>query len=256
MRKFRSLLACASVLTLAACADDPKHVDVPVPYHAPVPHPVVDGNLRVEKGYARQFDGVGQEWPSYLVSVGMSDTDNGDFHSDDADYVEGIPAMTYSGHMQEIMKHKGVAVYAVAWWHKDFRDNIWVSVHLDLRKGGQVVRTTKDTMIPKTVAKDGQITMPPTLISETVKLAGQLYALRVNLTPGPQVISDSMRVQGSGSLKRAQMNGGAWGTAMPMENSSGSLSDVMIGGNGTKTHDPDFYDPIDPDRGGIGPIVR
>lgn len=256
MKKMMTLLGLTAFASLSACSEAPKHVIVDIPYSASIKHPVIDGNKRVEDGYQRQFDGMGQEWPSYLVSVGISDTKNGDFHKSSADYVEGIPAMTYSGHMQEIMKHKDVGVYAVAWWHKDYKDNIWISVHLDLRKDGKVVRTSKDVIVPRTVAKDGQITMPPTVISETIELNGHLYALRVNLTPGPQVISDSMRIQGTGSLRNSQMNGGAWGTAMPMEEDSGSLSDVMIGGGGHKTHDPNFYDPIDEGRGGIGPIVR
>lgn len=247
----------APVLLLAACAEQPPP---PAPqvvksgYQAPDYSPARDGNWHVGAGYDHPERIMNDFWPRYLAVVSIAPTDMQALSggTEGTPKVSGkastisIPVLEGRGHLRQIVPvgDASFGIYADITGNRRVGTERGVSVAIDVANASQVVRLRQQEPVSPSINKTGQ-----TILTRTISLGDRYYLVTVSMQRGPGTVFDQAHAMATDKMTR----NAAWGSALPMEQRGGSLSDVVKGGAGHYSPSPDFHDPVDPQRGGFGP---
>lgn len=241
---------------LTACAEKPLAPEVVKSgYQAPDYSPARDGNWKVGSGYDHPERVMDDFWPHYLAVVSVSPTNMQSLSggTEGSPTVEetgsasfSVPVTDGRGHLRQIIQAGGqsLGVYAVVKSDRRVGTSRAVSVDLDVANATQVVRLRGQQVMAANVDQSGQV-----VLTKTISIGGRFYLVTIAIQRGPATVFDQAHAL---ATERSTRNT-SWGSAMPMEQHGGTLSDVIRGGKGHYSPDPEFHTPVDPGRGGFGP---
>lgn len=251
----RILAGFVPLALLAGCATPPPPPEVvKASYQAPDYSPARDGNWHVGGGYDHSQRIMNDYWPHYLAVVSVVPTDmhslsggtSGVPVTDGKASTVSIPVLDGRGHLRQVVQVGGqsLGVYADITGNRRVGTDRGLSVALDVANASQVVRLREQQAMSGSIDQSGQ-----QVLSRTIFIGGRYYLVTVTVQRGPGTVFDQVHAL---ATEKATRNT-SWGSPLPMEQHGGTLSDVIRGGSGHYSPDPDFHNPVDPERGGFGP---